>query len=93
MAKRKYSPEQIIDKLRAIELTIAQRDTVAESCRKAAINVHAYYRWRSRYEGMTIAEAKENKRLREKNTCQIGRDFFNRPSHMAASILRASRIR
>lgn len=38
MAKRKYSPEQIIDKLRAIELTIAQGDTVEESCRKAQVN-------------------------------------------------------
>ncbi len=67
MAKRKYSPEQIINKLRAIELSIAQGDTVEESCRKAAINVQTYYRWRSRYGGMTIAEAKENKRLREEN--------------------------
>ena len=67
MAKRKYSPEQIINKLRAIELSVAQGDTVAESCRKAAINVQTYYRWRSRYGGMTIAEAKENKRLREEN--------------------------
>ena len=67
MAKRKYSPEQIINKLRAIELTVAQGDTVAESCRKAAVNVQTYYRWRSRYGGMTLAEAKENKRLREEN--------------------------
>ena len=43
-------------------------DTVEESCRKAAINVQTYYRWRSRYGGMTIAEAKEAKRLREENT-------------------------
>ena len=67
MAKRKYSPEQIINKLRAIELGVAQGDTVKQSCRKAAINVQTYYRWRSRYGGMTIAEAKENKRLREEN--------------------------
>ena len=44
MAKRKYSPERIINKFRAIELAIAQGDTVAESCRKAAINVQTYYR-------------------------------------------------
>ena len=67
MAKRKYSPEQIINKLRAIELGVAQGDTVEQSCRKAAINVQTYYRWRSRYGGMTLAEAKENKRLREEN--------------------------
>ena len=40
---------------------------MAESCRKAAINVQTYYRWRSRYGGMTIAESRENKRLREEN--------------------------
>ena len=68
MAKRKYSPEQIINKLRAIELSIAQDDTVAESCRKAGVNVQTYYRWRNRYGGMTIAEARENKRLREENS-------------------------
>ena len=68
MAKRKYLPEQIINKLREIELTIAQSVTVAESCRKAAINPQTYRRWRSRYGGMTIAEANENKRLREENT-------------------------
>ena len=37
MAKRKYSPAQIINKLRAIELTVDRGGTVAESCRKAAI--------------------------------------------------------
>ena len=51
MAKRKYSPEKIINKLRAIELSIAQGDTVEQSCRQAAINVQTYYRWRSRYDG------------------------------------------
>ena len=52
----------LINNLLAIELT------VAESCRKAAINPQTYRRWRSRYVGMTIAEAKENKSLREENT-------------------------
>ena len=49
--------KQFINKLRAIELGVAQGDTVEQSCRKAAINVQTYYRWRSRYGGMTIAEA------------------------------------
>ena len=47
---------------------VALGDTVAESCRKAAINIQTYYRWRSRYGGMTLAEARESKRLREENT-------------------------
>jgi transposase-like protein len=68
MAKRKYSPEQIINKLRAVELDIAQGNTVEESCRKAAINPQTYYRWRSRYGGMNVNEAKEYKRLQKENT-------------------------
>ncbi len=68
MAKRKYSPEQIIHKLRSIELVVAQGKTVFEACREVGINPQTYYRWRSRYGGMTISEAKENKRLREENT-------------------------
>ena len=61
-----YRP--LANKLRAIELGVAQGDTVEQSCRiEAAINVQTYYRWRSRYGGMTLAEAKENKRLREEN--------------------------
>ena len=68
MAKRKFSPEQIINKLRAVEVSIAQGDTVGESCRKAAINPQTYYRWRSRYGGMNVSEVKEYKRLRQENT-------------------------
>ena len=68
MAKRKFSPEQIINKLRAIELSVAQGETVAESCRQAAINVQTYYRWRSRFGGMNVSEAKEYRRLQKENT-------------------------
>ena len=68
MAKRKQSPEQIIHTLRSIELVIAEGKTVLEACRQVGINPQTYYRWRSRYGGMTVSEAKENKRLREENT-------------------------
>ena len=60
MAKRKHSPEQIINKPRAM---LSQRAAARrESTRRPN------YRYRSRYGGMTIAEAKDNKRLREENT-------------------------
>ena len=64
MAKRRYSPEQIVNKLRAVEPNIARGDAVAESCRKAGIDVRTYCRRRIRYGGTTAAEAGESKRLR-----------------------------
>ena len=67
MAKRKYSPEQIINRLRAIELAIAQGDTVGQSCRRAEINPQTYYRWRSRFGGMNVSEAREYRRLQKEN--------------------------
>ena len=51
MAKRRYSPERITGRLRAIEPNIARGDTVAESCRRAGVNVQTYCRRRTYYEG------------------------------------------
>ena len=50
-------------------LSASEGKTVFDSLpRQVGINPQTYYRWRSRYGGMTISEAKENKRLREENT-------------------------
>ena len=67
MANRKYSPERIINRLREIGLAIAQGNTVEESCRRAAISPQTYYRWRSRYGGMNVSEARECRRLQKEN--------------------------
>jgi putative transposase len=62
MKRKLFTPEQVIRILREAETS---KLTVAELCRKYAINevTRFAYRWRKRYEGMTVSDAKRLKRL------------------------------
>jgi len=68
MAKQRYAVEQIIVKLREIELHCGQGKTVSEGVRLAGISEQTYYRWRREYGGMSTADAKRVKELERENT-------------------------
>ena len=63
----KYTVEQIIVKLREIEILCAQGKSVAEASRQAEISEQTYYRWRKQYGGMNTNEAKRLKLLEKEN--------------------------
>ena len=67
MARMKYTVEQIIVKLREIEILCAQGKSVAEASRQAEISEQTYYRWRKQYGGMNTNEAKRLKLLEKEN--------------------------
>ena len=67
MARRNYTTEQIIVKLREIELFCGQGKSVAESCRQSEISEQTYYRWRKEYGGMNTTDAKRLKELEKEN--------------------------
>ena len=46
MAKKTFTPEQIIFKLREVEVLVGQGETVASACRSIAVTEQTYYRWR-----------------------------------------------
>jgi transposase-like protein len=52
MAQKKYTVEQIIVKLREVELLCNKGNTIAEAARQAGITEQTYYRWRKEYGGM-----------------------------------------
>jgi len=54
MGRRTYTPEQIINKLREVEVFISQGATAGEAGRKVGITEQTYYRWRREYGGMRI---------------------------------------
>ena len=60
MKRKLFTPEQVIAILREAE---TGKLSVVEVCRKHGINEVTFYRWRKRYEGMTISDAKRLKRL------------------------------
>ena len=45
MARKKYTTEQIIVKLREIEVLCGQGKTIGEAVRQADISEQTYYRW------------------------------------------------
>ena len=67
MAKKNYTVEQIIVKLREVELYCGQGKTVAEAVRQAEISEQTYYRWRKEYGGMNTADAKRLKLMEKEN--------------------------
>ena len=66
MGKR-YKAEEIVMKLREMELFINQDMDVVQACRQAGISDQSYYRWRKEYGGMKIDQAKRYKELEQEN--------------------------
>jgi transposase-like protein len=65
MAKRKYSPEEVIHKLREADVLLGQGKTIAEACKQLGVTGHTYFRWRKLYGGLKVDQVK---RLRELET-------------------------
>ena len=68
MRSKNLTPEQIILKLRDIELEHSKGVNILQACRNAGISDHTYYKWRREYGGMRIDQAKRYKELESENT-------------------------
>jgi putative transposase len=69
MPKKRFSSEQIIAKLRQIEVQLAQGKSIALACKDAAISEQSYFRWRKEYGGLQVEQAKRLKDLERENAC------------------------
>ena len=63
MRQKRFTEEQIIGVLKEHEAGIK----AAEICRKYGISEQTFYRWKSKYGGMTVSEARRLKELEEEN--------------------------
>ncbi len=68
MGRKVYSAEQIIGKLREAEVLLSQGDTIGVVSRKLGISEFTYYRWRRKYGGMRVPQAKRLKQVEKENT-------------------------
>lgn len=59
--------EQIVAKLRQIEILIGQGKSTALACKDAGVSEQSYYRWRKEYGGLDIDQAKRMKELEREN--------------------------
>jgi putative transposase len=67
MARKGFTPEQIVAKLRQIEVHLSQGRSIALACRDAEISEQSYYRWRKEYGGLQLEQAKRLKELEREN--------------------------
>jgi len=68
MVRKNFTPEQIINKLREVEVHINQGSSISEASRKIGVTEQTYYRWRKEYGGLRIEQAKKLKHLEKENT-------------------------
>jgi transposase-like protein len=67
MSRKRYSAEQIIQKLREAEVELAKGRSVGEVAKKLGITDQTYYRWRKEYGGLKTDQAKRLKELEREN--------------------------
>ncbi len=67
MAGRRDKPEEIVTKLRQVEVLQGQGMPVAEAVRQIGVTQNTYYRWRKEYGGMSRAQLKRLKELEKEN--------------------------
>jgi transposase-like protein len=65
--QQRFSPEQIVNKLRQAEVMLAQGQTIAQACKSIGITEQTYYRWRREYGGLKTDQAKRLKELEREN--------------------------
>jgi len=68
MARKHFTPELVIKKLREAEVLLSKGETVEQICRKLGVSDVTYYRWRKEYGGMRVEQARKLKELEQENT-------------------------
>ena len=67
MARKRLAAEQIVTKLRQIEVLQGQGKTIATACKDVGTTEQNYYRWRKEYGGLGVDQAKRLKQLEVEN--------------------------
>ena len=67
MTGKRDKPEDIVRKLRQVEVLHGQGMSMADAVRQIGVSQHTFYRWRKQYGGMSRAHLKRLKELEKEN--------------------------
>src|SRR4030095_4244888 len=68
MPRKSYKPEEIVAKLRQVEVLTSQGQSAAEAIRSIGVSEVTYYRWRQEFGGLKSDQIKRLKDLETENT-------------------------
>ena len=67
MAAKRHKPEEIVSKLRQVDVLLGQGKSRIDTIRQIGVTAFTYYRWRKNYGGMGTDQLKQLKRLKVEN--------------------------
>lgn len=67
MPKKRHKPEEIVAKLRQVDVLTAQGRAVADAIRSIGVTEVTYYRWKNEYGGLKTDQIKRLKELEQEN--------------------------
>ena len=65
--RKKHSPEEIVTKLRQVEVSMGQGTPVADAVRSIGVTEATYYRWRQEFGGLKLDQVRRLKELEAEN--------------------------
>ena len=67
MPSKRHKPEEIVAKLRQVDVLLSQRQAVADAIRSIGVSEVTYYRWRQEFGGLKSDQVKRLKDLETEN--------------------------
>ena len=68
MLKKRHKPEEIVAKLRQVDVLVSQGQSLADAVRSIGVTEVTYYRWRQEYGGLKTDQVKRLKDLETENS-------------------------
>src|SRR5215208_7202583 len=68
MPRKRHKPEEIVAKLRQVDVLVSQGQSVADAVRSIGVTEVTYYRWRQEFGGLKSDQVKRQKDLETENT-------------------------
>jgi putative transposase len=67
MARKRFSTEEIVNKLRQADVELAKGQTVSAVSKLIGVTDQTYFRWRKEYGGLKVDQARRFKELEQEN--------------------------